>query len=70
MKTVDDYVDKYGFCNWQAQELLKRLTIAEKALMCSVMLAKKRKEELGDLSPEYESVLEECEEALKVLNEN
>lgn len=68
MKTTKDYISKYGFCNWQAQELLKRLSIAEEALKCVVEFTEMRKQELGYLSPELQAVEDKILSTLEKLN--
>lgn len=56
MMTVDDYVKKYGFCNWQAQDILKQLQVAHKALVETAKFFDTRKSELGCLSSEAEAL--------------
>lgn len=68
MKTTNDYISKYGFCNWQAQELLQRLSIAEDALRCAAEFATMRRQELGYISPELQAVEDKILSALEKLN--
>lgn len=65
--SVQDYISRYGFCNWQIQDLIPRIEKAEKALQSMVDLANERRELLGELSKDFEAVAQECAEALKVL---
>ena len=67
MKTVQDYIDKYGFCNWQAQELLQRLVVAEQALRDVVAFTAERKSWLDYLPPELQAIENQCNQALNVL---
>lgn len=68
MKTIEDHVERYGFCNWQAQELLKRLAVAEKALEAVTVFTALRKSWLDTLSPELQAVEDQCKAAIETLN--
>lgn len=68
MKTIEDYIARYGFCNWQAQELLKRLAVAEEALEAVTAFTAERKGWLDTLSPELQAVEDQCKAAIKTLN--
>lgn len=54
--TVDDYVKKYGFCNWQAQDVIKQLAVAHKALLDTAAFFDSRQRELGCLSAEAKAL--------------
>jgi hypothetical protein len=56
VKTIDDYVKKYGFCNWQAQEVIKQLEVAHKALIETAKFFDMRQRELGCLSDEAQAI--------------
>lgn len=68
MKTTEDYIAKYGFCNWQAQELLKRLSVAEEALKSVVALTTERKTWLDTLSTDVQTVEDKCKAALEYMD--
>lgn len=64
--TVDDYVKKYGFCNWQAQEVIKQRDVAHKALIETAAFFTTRLNELGVLSPEAQALYDKVCAAIAV----
>jgi hypothetical protein len=56
MMSVDDYVKKYGFCNWQAQEVIKQRDEAINALKLTAKFFDMRLQELGCLSTEAQDL--------------
>jgi hypothetical protein len=66
LMTVDDYVKKYGFCNWQAQDVLKQLQVAHKALKETAGFFDHRQKELGTLSKEAQDVFDKVCAAIAV----
>lgn len=64
--SVDDYVQKYGFCNWQAQEVIKQRDEAINALKLVAKFFDMRLQELGCLSKEGQEVLDRVCSAIAV----
>lgn len=64
--SVDDYVKKYGFCNWQAQEVIKQRDEAINALKLVASFFDQRIQELGCLSPEATDVCDRVCAAIAV----
>jgi hypothetical protein len=64
--TVDNYIKKYGFCNWQAQEVIKQRDVAHKALKLTAEFFATRLNELGSLSPEAQALVDKVCAAIAV----
>lgn len=66
MLSVDGYVKKYGFCNWQAQEVIKQRDAAADTLKLTAKFFEMRLQELGCLSTEAQDLYDRVCAAIAV----
>jgi hypothetical protein len=64
VRTVAGLIKRYGFCNWQAQELIKERDVLLLALEAQARFWEQRIHELGELSPEAQAVYDRVAAAI------